>query len=66
MQDRKPSPNRIKEITRASISFNSDDYEKLERLAAEKKVSLAWVVREAVSQYIQDDTQDSSISAKKV
>lgn len=66
MLDKKPNPSRPKEIVRASISFNSDDYEQLERMAAEKKVSLAWVVREAVSLYIQDDPQDAPTPAKKV
>ena len=51
-------PKEPKETVRASISFDSDDYEELERLAMEKRVSLAWVVREAVSLYIQDDTQE--------
>ena len=46
--------DRSKEIVRASISFPAEDYDKLERLAAEKKVSLAWMVREAVSIYLQN------------
>lgn len=66
MPDKKPSRSQPKETVRASISFNSEDYEELERLAAEKKVSLAWVVREAVSLYIQDDTQESQPPTKKV
>jgi metal-responsive CopG/Arc/MetJ family transcriptional regulator len=37
---------------RASISFPPDIYETLEVIAKEKKVSLAWVVREAAEQYI--------------
>ena len=37
---------------RASISFPPDVYETLEIIAKEKKVSLAWVVREAAEQYI--------------
>jgi len=39
---------------RASISFPPDIYETLEIIAKEKKVSLAWVVREAAEQYIGD------------
>ena len=66
MPDKTPNRNQPKEIVRASISFNSEDYEELERLAAEKKVSLAWVVREAVSHYIKDDTQEKPSPAKKV
>jgi metal-responsive CopG/Arc/MetJ family transcriptional regulator len=37
---------------RASISFPPDIYESLEELAKEKKVSLAWVVRDAAEKYI--------------
>ncbi len=37
---------------RASISFPPDIYEVLEQLAKEKKVSLAWVVRDAVERYV--------------
>jgi predicted DNA-binding protein len=39
---------------RASISFPPDVYETLEVIAREKKVSLAWVVREAADRYIAD------------
>jgi len=39
---------------RASISFPPDIYETLEIIAKEKKVSLAWVVREAAEKYIED------------
>lgn len=66
MPNRKVNVNRSKETVRASISFDSEDYEQLEQLAAEKKVSLAWVVREAVSLYIQDDTQDNQRPTGKV
>ena len=37
---------------RASISFPPDIYDTLETIAREKKVSLAWVVREAAEKYI--------------
>jgi len=37
---------------RASISFPPDVYQTLESIAKQKKVSLAWVVREAAEQYI--------------
>lgn len=41
---------------RASISFPTDTYRTLEKIAAQKKVSLAWVVREAAEKYIADKT----------
>lgn len=40
--------------TRATISFPSELYKTLEGIAREKKVSLAWVVREAAEQYVAD------------
>ncbi|MBA8886731.1 metal-responsive CopG/Arc/MetJ family transcriptional regulator [Dokdonella fugitiva] len=40
------------ESTRASVSFPAEVYAELERIAAAKKVSLAWVVREAAERYV--------------
>lgn len=37
---------------RASISFSPEQYAEIERIAAAKKVSVAWVVREAIDRYI--------------
>ncbi len=37
---------------RASISFPQETYRTLEEIAQQKKVSLAWVVREASEKYI--------------
>lgn len=37
---------------RASVSFPEDQYAELERIAQEQRVSLAWVVREAVQTYL--------------
>jgi hypothetical protein len=39
---------------RATISFPSEIYQTLEDIARDKKVSLAWVVRDAVDQYVAD------------
>jgi metal-responsive CopG/Arc/MetJ family transcriptional regulator len=44
---------------RASISFPPDIYESLEKLAKKKKVSLAWVVRDAAERYIADRSADA-------
>ena len=41
-----------KAAVRASITFPPDLYETLEELAQQKKVSLAWVVRDAVEKYV--------------
>jgi predicted transcriptional regulator len=37
---------------RVSVSLPADVHEMLERIAREKKVSLAWVMRDAAEQYI--------------
>jgi predicted DNA-binding protein len=37
---------------RASITFPSELYERLESMAKSKKVSLAWIVREAAERYV--------------
>jgi hypothetical protein len=42
-------------MPRASISFPPEIYKLLEDLAAKKKVSIAWVVREAVEKYVGDE-----------
>jgi hypothetical protein len=39
-------------MVRASASFPRDLYRTLEQLARQKKVSVAWVVREAAEQYV--------------
>lgn len=46
---------------RASISFPSSIYQSLEAIAKRKKVSLAWVVRDAAEQYV---TAQESVSEK--
>jgi metal-responsive CopG/Arc/MetJ family transcriptional regulator len=47
------SPKNVEpETVRASISFPSDLYEALEAEAKQKKVSLAWVVRDAAERYL--------------
>ncbi|MCA8504784.1 ribbon-helix-helix domain-containing protein [Burkholderia multivorans] len=48
----KRSPS-AKEATRASVTFPADLYTELERIAEEKKVSVAWVVRDAVEKYVE-------------
>jgi metal-responsive CopG/Arc/MetJ family transcriptional regulator len=37
---------------RASVSFPEDQYAELEEIALAQRVSLAWVVREAVQSYL--------------
>jgi hypothetical protein len=52
---RKAKPEPVEGASvRATISFPSEIYKTLEGIAREKKVSLAWVVREAAEQYVAD------------
>ena len=39
---------------RASITFPPDLYRTLEEIAKQKKVSVAWVVRDAAEKYVAD------------
>jgi metal-responsive CopG/Arc/MetJ family transcriptional regulator len=48
-----------KAAVRASISFPPDLYNTLEKIAQQKKASLAWVVWEAAEKYIIDAIQRS-------
>jgi hypothetical protein len=50
----RPSAPEMLPTTRASISFPTEVYQELERIAEAKKVSLAWVVREAAEKYVAD------------
>lgn len=42
------------EIVRASVSLKRDLYQTLEALARQKKVSTAWVLRDAAEKYVQE------------
>lgn len=52
-QDQEPNGGEPVSV-RASVSFPSELYRTLEGIAKQKKVSLAWVVRDAVEQYVAD------------
>ncbi|MFZ6845539.1 ribbon-helix-helix protein, CopG family [Undibacterium sp. RuTC16W] len=49
--------------SRASVSFPIGLYEELEQLALLKKVSIAWVVRDAVEKYLESN---KSVSEKSI
>jgi metal-responsive CopG/Arc/MetJ family transcriptional regulator len=51
-KERKPVGNRM---PRVSVSFPPELYKTLEQLARKKKVSTAWVVREAAEKYVADE-----------
>jgi predicted DNA-binding protein len=50
-----------KKTVRTTVSLPQEDYVELERLAKQKKVSVAWVIREAVERYL---NQQPPISRK--
>jgi metal-responsive CopG/Arc/MetJ family transcriptional regulator len=45
---------------RASISFPPALYETLEDIAKQKKVSMAWVVRDAAERYVASETKEET------
>jgi metal-responsive CopG/Arc/MetJ family transcriptional regulator len=49
----KPLDKQAKDTVRASISFPLEDYRKLEQVATKKRVSMAWIVRDAVRKYLE-------------
>lgn len=49
---------------RASISFPPDQYKKLEEIARQKKVSLAWVVRDAADKYLSEQVSRPKAGGK--
>jgi metal-responsive CopG/Arc/MetJ family transcriptional regulator len=60
----KPSQTEIhnaqsKTVVRASITFPPDLYEALEKIALQKKVSLAWVVRDASERYVAEEIAEA-------
>ena len=43
-----------KSAMRASVGFPPEIYRTLEKIARQKKVSLAWIIREAAEKYVAD------------
>lgn len=43
---------KVDTASRASVTFPSDLYQTLESIARSKKVSVAWVVRDAAEKYV--------------
>lgn len=55
MPRRKKAPTkRPPEVVRASVSLKRDLYQTLEALARQKKVSTAWVLRDAAEKYVRE------------
>lgn len=47
-------PSAKEKVARTSVSLPVEHYEELERIAESNKVSVAWVVRQAVEKYLVD------------
>jgi hypothetical protein len=56
MTDKKRAKEKGKDASmpRTSVSFPPEIYKTLEDLASKKKVSIGWVVRDAVEKYVAD------------
>jgi metal-responsive CopG/Arc/MetJ family transcriptional regulator len=50
--NRKPAASAKPKIPRASVTFPPELYRTLEEIAKQKKVSVAWVVRDAAEKYV--------------
>jgi metal-responsive CopG/Arc/MetJ family transcriptional regulator len=50
--DQKTNKTKTAGMPRASVSFPPELYKTLEELAKKKKVSIAWVIRDAAEQYV--------------
>jgi hypothetical protein len=62
-QARNPKAHR-KSAVRASITFPPGLYATLEEIAQEKKVSVAWVVRDASERYVTERSVDATRPGK--
>ena len=51
---KRPTQSRAKLKNRASITFPEDLYLTLGQIAKQKKVSIAWVIRDAAERYVSD------------
>jgi len=52
----RPKTRKKGKMPRTSVSFSPEVQEELVRLAAKRKVSVAWIIREAVDRYLANDT----------
>lgn len=51
----RPKTHKKGKMPRTSVSFPPEVQEELNRLAAKRKVSVAWIVREAVDRYLESE-----------
>lgn len=58
MAEKKNNAQKQKTV-RTTVSMPLSDYEHLELIADSKKVSIAWVVREAIEQYLRSENSST-------
>lgn len=58
MAEKKNNVQKQKTV-RTTVSMPLSDYEQLELIADLKKVSIAWVVREAIEQYLRSENSST-------
>ena len=58
LRSRQPVPG--EKVERISLSISAEDKSSLERIANEKRVSIAWVIRDAVSGYLVQNTKKTT------
>jgi len=51
-------PVGAEEVDRVTLSIGRDDKQALEKIAQEKRVSVAWVIRDAITHYLGDEKKN--------
>ena len=54
MATKRKAPAAAKPMTRMSVGFPPELFRTLEQIAAQQKVSVGWVVRDATEKYVSD------------
>jgi len=54
MATKRAKTPKIKPSLRSTVSFPAELYHTLEQMAMQKKVSVAWIVRDAAEKYVAD------------
>lgn len=58
MPQRPLDANNKDNVTRATVSLTTDVYKELEKIALENGVSVSWVIRNAVDNYLKSRKED--------
>jgi hypothetical protein len=54
-----PKPENRKKSVRTTVSIPPNDYEMIGKIAESKRVSVGWVIRDAVDEYLKAHPQPS-------